>query len=396
MSVASLLLMFVSRVLGLFLLFPVFALLAKNYPGYSPLLAGIALGAYGLTQSILQIPFGMLSDRYGRKKILLLGLVLFALGSFVGAAAQSMTQLLVARVLQGCGAVSSVILALVADSVSPKQRGSVMALFGMVIGLTFIVALSAGPQLAQWRGLSGIFLITAALTCICMCLLPTIKVLPAQSVTPAPIDASEEASVIAPSSNNTPFTVLATSCLSIFFAHLMLTVVFTRVPIVLNEVFSIAATEHSLIYLVILLASAPPVFALVRKQAILVYYREIIFVAAVLLIFIFPALLFGTPTLTLFLVLLYLFFVIFSVLEGMLPNLVSVRIPLSKRGFALGVFSSCQFIGAFAGGVFGGIGASFLTPFYFSLSGACLLFGWVLIFFYLVKYQKKRMTYTEE
>ena len=159
----SLSLIFATRMLGLFMVLPVFAVLGQQLDGATPLLIGLAIGAYGLTQAVFQIPFGRLSDRWGRKPIILIGLTLFALGSVVAAFSESIYGVIFGRLLQGAGAIASAVMALAADLSRDEQRSKVMASIGMSIGLAFTVAMFVGPWLAQWQGLSGIFGVTAIL-----------------------------------------------------------------------------------------------------------------------------------------------------------------------------------------------------------------------------------------
>jgi MFS family permease len=216
----TLALVFSTRMLGLFMLLPVFALYGTELIGYSPLWIGLAIGAYGLTQAILQIPFGWLSDRIGRHKVMLLGLALFALGSVLAALAESVYMVTFGRVIQGAGAIAGAVLALAADLTRDEQRPKVMAIIGASIGLSFALAMIIGPLMAKWAGLSGVFWFTAVLAC---CAMLIVAFLVPRSVSKAP--AAETLAVPAALVNMIKHRQLLQLDIGVLLLHLMLIVI---------------------------------------------------------------------------------------------------------------------------------------------------------------------------
>lgn len=374
MQIASLLLLLTTRMLGLFMLFPVLAIYAKNYHDYSPWLAGVAVGAYGLTQSILQIPYGRLSDRYGRKKLLLVGFSLFLFGSVIGIFANSVLELLVARIIQGCGAVSSVILALAIDILPKEKRVGVMTLFGIFIGGAFITALTLAPVVASGFGLAGIFMLVSALAAIGILLL---LMFPTQPIHHANSSTSHH--------DSNALTIFCICLTSIFFLHLLLTMIFTLVPVRLLETYDIALKNHSLIYLTVLLISSVPIMAFIRSINSTAKWRRNIALSILVGAFSIPLLILNSLSLYVFLIGLFLYFVSFTVLEGLLPSLLGGVLQEKQRGRGLGYFASFQFIGAFCGGMLGGIANQFLTINQYIISFLAIIVVWVTLLVLLYK-----------
>ena len=240
-----------TRMLGLFMILPVFALYAESLPDATPFLIGLAIGIYGLTQALLQIPFGMASDKYGRRVMITIGLVLFALGSVAAASADSLIGIIMGRALQGAGAVAAVIMALTADLTREAQRTKAMAIIGMSIGGAFTLALVVGPLLDHWIGISGIFWFTAALALVAIIILWTLVPEPAQSHMhhDAQLDPRLTASVLA----NTQLLRLDAG---ILILHAILTSIFLVVPFVLRDNLGIESNLHSWVYLPVFLLSA--------------------------------------------------------------------------------------------------------------------------------------------
>ncbi|MEN8214833.1 MAG: MFS transporter [Pseudomonadota bacterium] len=334
------------RMLGLFMIFPVFALYAQDLPGATPLLVGLAIGIYGLTQAILQIPFGMLSDRFGRKPIIYIGLLIFALGSVVAAMSTSLTGIILGRALQGCGAIASTVLALTADLSREEHRTKAMAILGMSIGASFILALIAGPLLYRWIGVPGIFWLTAvfALGGIVILHLRVPQPFFHQDKKPKPVQQFKGV---------LQDTQLLRLNIGILVLHLLLTSLFVVLPIALvNTQFD--AAHHWQVYVSVLIAS---VIAMVPFIIFAEKYRrlKIVFIGAVALLGLSElGLSYLHDSFTGIVVMLFLFFTAVNFLESSLPSLISKMAPTSSRGTAMGIYSSAQFFGAFLGGLFGG------------------------------------------
>lgn len=340
-------LVFSSRMLGLFMLLPVFALYGTELNGFSPLWIGLAIGAYGLTQAILQIPLGWLSDRIGRRPVMLAGLALFALGSVVAALADSVYLVTLGRVLQGAGAIAGAILAFAADVTREEQRPKVMAIIGASIGLSFAAAMVLGPLLAKWAGLSGVFWFTAMLAC---CAMLVVAFLLPQSVHKAPM--AETLALPQSLGAMLKHRQLLQLDAGVLLLHLMLTAIFVVLPSLLQQ-YALASTQHWQFYLPLLLGSfvlmIPMMIIAMRKAQEKGFFLLAIalLVSAMLVICVVP----GFWPLT---VALLLFFTGFNFLEASLPALVSRIAPAGQRGSAMGIYSSSQFFGAFLGGVLGG------------------------------------------
>ncbi|MEH8017179.1 MFS transporter [Rheinheimera muenzenbergensis] len=340
-------LVFSSRMLGLFMLLPVFALYGTELNGFSPLWIGLAIGAYGLTQAILQIPLGWLSDRIGRRPVMLAGLALFALGSVVAALADSVYLVTLGRVLQGAGAIAGAILAFAADVTREEQRPKVMAIIGASIGLSFAAAMVLGPLLAKWAGLSGVFWFTAVLAC---CAMLVVAFLLPQSVHKAPM--AETLALPQSLGAMLKHRQLLQLDAGVLLLHLMLTAIFVVLPSLLQQ-YALASTQHWQFYLPLLLGSfvlmIPMMIIAMRKAQEKGFFLLAIalLVSAMLVICVVP----GFWPLT---VALLLFFTGFNFLEASLPALVSRIAPAGQRGSAMGIYSSSQFFGAFLGGVLGG------------------------------------------
>lgn len=336
------------RMLGLFLILPVFALYAEELPDATPLLIGLAVGVYGLTQAVLQIPFGLLSDRIGRKPVILAGLLLFALGSVVAAQAEDIWMILLGRAIQGSGAIAAAVMALAADLTRDSQRTKAMATIGMTIGSAFALSLMAGPYLDSIIGISGIFWLTALLALLGMVVIAF--------VVPTPVH--QHVHRDAQPVPETFRRVLANTELlrldwGIFSLHLILTAVFLAVPLLLRDL-GLPLVEHSLVYLVVLLVS---IFAMVPFIIMAEKHGKMkaVFTGGI------AAICLALLTLYLFsnswlmvAVILALFFTGFNLLESTLPSMVSKISPADAKGTAMGVYSTSQFMGGFLGGVVGG------------------------------------------
>ena len=348
-AAGSLAAVFSVRLLGLFMIYPVFAAYARNLTGANPYLIGEALGIYGLTQGILQIPFGLLSDRVGRKVMIVLGLVLFAAGSAVAALSTSIGGVILGRAIQGGGAVGSVILALVADLTKEENRTKAMALVGITIGGSFMVALVAGPIVANFIGVPGIFWLMVGLALVGIAI--TEFVVPSPRRVRVHRDAEAVPALIGAVLRDRQLLRLD---IGIFVLHAMLTASFLVVPGLLRTTLGVAVDNQWMVYLPVLVISVAfmlPAIIVAEK------YRRMkgVFVGAVAALFVSQIVLyFAAGNLIALLVALVIFFSAFNVMEASLPSLITKAAPPDAKGTATGLYSSLQFLGIFTGGIVGG------------------------------------------
>ncbi len=341
--------LFALRMIGLFMILPVFALYGEGLEGSTPLLVGLAIGIYGLTQALLQIPFGMLSDRFGRKPMIAIGLLIFAVGSVVAAMADSIVGVIIGRALQGGGAIAAVIMAMTADLTREEHRTKAMAMIGMTIGSAFAISLAMGPVLNNWIGVDGIFWLTAVLALSGLVLLK--YGVPQAGKCRFHRDAEASPSQFKDVLKNGQLLRLD---FGIFILHMILTASFVVMPLALRDHTGVDVSDHWQIYLGVMLLSFigfVPLVILAEK------YRKMkqVFVAATLLIGLAQAILvFAVDSYWAVFITLLLFFIAFNALEATLPSWISKTAPADKKGTAMGVYSSAQFFGAFVGGVTGG------------------------------------------
>ncbi|MFZ0558504.1 MAG: MFS transporter [Methylovirgula sp.] len=348
-ATGSLAAVFAVRLLGLFMIYPVFEAYARHLQGATPMLIGLALGAYGLTQGLLQIPFGLLSDRVGRKTMISIGLVFFGIGSVVAALSTSITGVLIGRILQGTGAVGSVILALVADLTREEVRTKAMAIVGMTIGFSFLIAIVLGPLLASFVGVSGIFWLTAVLALVGIAITQGVVPNPVRSVRHR--DAEAVPALFARVLRDGELLRLD---FSIFALHAILTASFLAVPAVLTNSLHLNGRTDWLVYLPVLLVSVAlmvPAIIVAEKGGRM---KEVFIAAISLLALSILALALGGGIAALAIAALVGFFTAFNVMEAILPSLVTKIAPADAKGTATGIYSSSQFLGIFLGGVGGG------------------------------------------
>jgi len=333
--------------LGMFIILPVFVLYARELPGgNNQTLIGIALGVYGLAQACFQLLFGHLSDRWGRKRAIYLGLLIFALGSVVAAAADSVYMIVVGRAIQGAGAISAALIALTADLTHDDNRTKSMAIIGMTIGATFIVSMVAGPALSAVFGVPGIFALTGVLALAAMLIVRFVVPDPPAAVAADP--ANEQSSVMDVLRDRQ----LVRLNFGIFSLHGVLMAMFIVVPVEL--VSHLAEGEHWKMYLGVMLASIAIMvpFMLISERR---GQQKTAFVASIAVIGVSALLLeAGSGVFFLMTAGLVLFFAAFNLLEAMLPSLVSRVAPANAKGTAIGVYSTLQFLGTFVGAVAGG------------------------------------------
>lgn len=339
---------FATRLLGLFMILPTFSLYAMGLPGATASNIGIAIGIYGLTQALLQLPFGLLSDRFGRKHIITCGLILFAVGSLVAAFSESIGGIILGRALQGSGAIGSTLIALMADLTREEQRSKAMAIMGSMIGLSFSLALVIGPVVSFYFSIQGIFVLTAMLALLGIVILHS--------------QVSQPLSYRKPESLNPHLkqlhVLLKNKALlklnfGIFSQHAILTANFVILPLLLN---TLLPNNHPspLFYLLIIgsaFAVAVPIiiYSHRKKMAhiLLPIMIAVLALSQLLFIFFHNQLWFIAAN-------LILFFIAFNVLEAELPAQISIIAPQAHKGAAMGIYSSCQFLGIFCGGALGG------------------------------------------
>ena len=361
------------RMLGMFIILPVFALYAETLPGgRDHTLVGIALGAYGLTQAILQIPFGWASDRYGRKPTIVVGLLLFAFGSFVAAWAPNIWWTIAGRSMQGAGAISAAVIALTADLTRHEVRTRAMAAIGMTIGATFALSLILGPVLKAWIGVPGIFALTGVLA------LGAIVVLKRRVPDPDPAHVHPREPGLAAFGKVLADGQLLRLNYGIFALHALLMALFVQVPFALRDA-GLVAEAHWKVYLPVMVGSVLLMLPLLRA-ADRPARSKAVFMGAVLILLVGQIVLaLAGSSLPLLALGLVVFFAAFNLLEATLPSLVSKFAPPAQKGTASGVYSSVQFLGAFLGAAAGGFLAQHVGPAAVFGLGIALTAVWLVV-----------------
>ncbi len=338
------------RMLGMFLILPIFSIYAETLPGgENHLMIGLALGAYGLTQAMFQLPFGMASDRFGRKRMIYIGLVLLVIGSLIAAFATDLTTVIVGRAIQGAGAVSAVVTALVADLTREEHRTKAMAMIGGTIGITFALSLVLGPALNQWIGIPGIFMLTG--------ILAVLAILDVKYLVPDPVASRFHSDAeAAPSKLKDVMKDMQLMRLNfgIFALHAAQMAMFVVVPFAIKQTSGMSENDHWLIYLPIMVLSFAlmvPAIIYGEKKARL----KQVFVGAIAIMLAAQLLFAGSiDAFWGIIVSLSVYFIAFNILEATLPSIISKLAPAASKGTAIGVYNTAQSLGIFVGGVLGG------------------------------------------
>ena len=333
------------RMLGLFMLFPVMSVYAGDYGNSTPFLIGMAIGVYGLTQALLQIPFGYLSDRFGRKPILIIGLLIFLLGSVVAANASNIIFVVIGRALQGGGAISAVLMAFLADSISEDNRAKANAFVGFQIGVAFMLSLIIGPIITSRIGLSGLFWVIGLLSIIAMLIVLSLQHSKPVNYYRLSFGAFKE----------TLTRELVALDFSVFSLHLILASGFIVMPLLIMDNQIVSMIDNWQLYLPAVLLSFIGMIPLIIISEKFKKTKYILLLSIFLLIV--SQIIFFTSNLnfSVFLITLTIFFVAFNTVEAILPSLLSRTASASKRGLAMGIFSTSQFLGTFIGGAIGGL-----------------------------------------
>ena len=366
-AVAVIALVAMCRMFGLFALLPVLSLFAADLTGATPILVGLAVGGYGLTQASLQIPFGLLSDRIGRLPVIIFGLALFAAGSILAGLSDTIAGVIAGRFLQGAGAISATLTALMADATREQVRTRTMAVLGIGIGASFLLALIIGPIIAAQSGVRSLFWIAATLALVAGLLLMAL---------PAGIEKPKASVVLRPAAVLRP--ELLRLDLYIFVLHALLTASFVALPFLFRNRLDLILTEHWKIYvgaLIVSLAGTIPLILVDDRRG----RAGTIGLAIGLLLIGQLILAFGSFAVLPVFIALAVFFAGFNFLEAGLPARLSILADGELRGASLGVFSSSQFLGAFAGGLIGGIFLAGGQPSRVFMVCAALAGVWLLI-----------------
>ncbi len=372
-AVLSLATIFSTRMLGLFIILPIFSLYSQQLKGATPGLMGIALGIYGLTQALFQIPLAMLSDKVGRKPVIAAGLMVFILGSLIAAFSHSIYGVIIGRALQGAGAVGSTIIALVADLTAVENRTKAMAIIGMTIGVSFAVAMVLGPVLNLWIGLAGIFWLTALFGLVSICTL--VFFVPRSPHLVFHRDAETLPELFKSTLTNPELMRLNFGILSL---HALLTASFIVIPVMISQLNSVAKNHTWIVYLPVMvfafLAVMPCIIVAEKYRKMRSFFIVMIFLLGITqyLLWHFHSTVFEIAFI------LGLFFLAFTFMEAALPSLISKIAPAGNKGTAIGIYSSCQFFGIFLGGSLGGYIYS-----YYHFNGI-FIFDLVLIFLWLL------------
>ena len=356
------------RMFGLFSLLPVISIYASNLDGATPILIGLSVGAYGLTQALLQIPFGFFSDKIGRKPVIFFGLIIFIFGSLISFYSETIIGLILGRLLQGAGAISATLSALLSDVTRDSVRTKSMAIFGVGIGASFLLSLMLGPIISSHFGVRSLFIIAVFMSTVSIFILVAMPNVKRLNYHP-PLDIGELV--------KRPILLCN---INIFFLHLVLTVIFVIFPFMMISEFNVSTENQWKFYMssliVSLIFSGPLIMNDDRKKkkmSLIYPIASLLFSQIVLII--------GEDSSLLLFSSLLVFFISFNYLEATLPSRISIFSKKEIKGATLGVFSSCQFLGAFFGGLIGGILIGLFEPSQAHLLLTIIIFVWFLIIF---------------
>jgi predicted MFS family arabinose efflux permease len=374
-AIVSLASLYAFRMLGLFMLLPVLSLYAAEYDYSTPVLVGLALGIYGLGQAALQVPLGMLSDRIGRKPVIISGLLLFIAGGVVAAGADTIFGVIVGRLLQGTGAIASTLTALLADLTREQHRTKAMAVIGMSIGVSFAAAMVIGPLMASWLGVSGLFLCTSVLAGLGIFI--TLFLVPNPDAQRVDADSQSLSGMLARCLNDRNLMRLN---LGIFSLHAILMAIFIAVPGILEEQ-GLSRDAHWQVYLPMMVVAFVVMVPFIIIAETKNKMREVFLLGIATIVLALLAAACWGQLFTPLLIIITLFFVAFNLMEASLPSLVSKTVYAGGKGTAMGVYSTFQFFGAFCGGAIGGglfgrWGASAVFAGAAILAGAWLIAAW--------------------
>jgi MFS family permease len=365
------------RMLGMFLILPVFAVYAEHLPGgESHTLIGIALGMYGLTQAILQLPFGMASDHFGRKRVIYFGLLLFALGSFIAASAHDIYMVIFGRAIQGAGAISAAVTALLADLTREEHRTKAMAVIGMTIGLTFALSLVLGPALYHLINIPGIFAMTGVLALLAIIVVKTAVPDPRHSHFHS--DAEAAPAKLRDVLRNRELVRLN---FGIFALHAVQMSMFVVLPFALKQTGGIDANHHWQVYLPVMIISflfmVPPIIYGEKKARL----KEVFIASVALMLVAQLAFITAIQYFWGIFIALSVYFVAFNILEASLPSIISKIAPAGSKGTAIGVYNTFQSLGFFVGGAMGGLLSSYFGASAVFMFGAGLIGVWLILTF---------------
>jgi MFS family permease len=365
------------RMLGMFLILPVFAVYAEHLPGgESHTLIGLALGMYGLTQAILQLPFGMASDHFGRKRVIYFGLLLFALGSFIAASAHDIYMVIFGRAIQGAGAISAAVTALLADLTREEHRTKAMAVIGMTIGLTFALSLVLGPALYHLIDIPGIFAMTGVLALLAIVVVKTAVPDPRHSHFHS--DAEAAPAKLRDVLRNRELLRLN---FGIFALHAVQMAMFVVVPFALKQTGGIDANHHWQVYLPVMIISflfmVPPIIYGEKKARL----KEVFIASVALMLAAQLAFITAIQHFWGIFIALSVYFVAFNILEASLPSIISKIAPAGSKGTAIGVYNTFQSLGFFVGGAMGGLLSSYFGASAVFMFGAGLIGVWLVLAF---------------
>ena len=362
------------RMLGLFMILPVFALYSESLADATPVLIGVAIGIYGLTQATFQIPLGLLSDKIGRKPVIAGGLLVFALGSVIAASTDNIWIIIIGRAIQGMGAVAAATMALAADLTREQNRAKVMSVIGMTIGMSFMLAMIIGPLINEWVGISGIFWFTAALSVAGVLLI--LFVVPQPQRLASHRDVGINKSYLGATLRNKSLWRMN---IGVFILHMIMTANFSVLPLIFQDSMGLDGTDHWKIYLPVFFGAAIfsiPLIIIAEK------YHKIrsLFLIAILAIIIAQfGMAFGRADSIVLMLMFFSFAIGFNFLEAVQPSLVSKYSDVNIKGTAMGVFSTFQFSGIFVGGLLGGLVQSEYGYTGVFLLGAGMAWIWIFV-----------------